>query len=291
MIVITGASGQLGNAIIKKLLDLVPADQIIASTRDALAATDITELGVSVRQGDYDDYDSLVSAFAGASQVLLISSNAAAQGGDPIAHHRTAIRAAQDAGVKRIVYTSHMAANLFSAFPPMRDHGVTEGLLAESGLKWTALRNGFYGASGLAMIEDAFESGTFETTQDGKIAWAAHDDLAQAAANILADEGKFDGPTPALTGSQALDFGVLIEIASDLLGKPISRTIISDNQMTEKLSGFKVPSSVIDIILGLYKAAKNDEFSTVDPALEALIGRAPMTMQELIAAKLGTFGT
>lgn len=282
MIVVTGATGQLGGAIVKKLIELVPADQVIASTRDALAATELTDLGVTVRQADYDDPDSLKAAFRGASQVLLVSSNAAAQGGDPLLQHRSAIEAAKAAGAKRIVYTSHMAASPSSAFPPMLAHAATEEMLANSGLKWTALRNGFYSASGLAVISDAIETGALETTQDGKIAWTAHDDLAQAAAIILADEGKFDGPTPPLTGSQALDFGELVQIASDLRGEVMVRKIISEDAMFEKLSGFKIPGSVIDIVLGLYKAAKNDEFSKVDPALESLIGRPPITMGELI---------
>lgn len=287
MIVVTGATGELGSAIIKKLLKRVPADQIIASTRDALAASDLTELGVSVRQADYNDPDSLQIAFKGAAQVLLVSSNAAAQGGDPLAQHRTAIEAAQKVGVKRIVYTSHMAASPSSAFPPMLAHAATEKMLANSGLKWTALRNGFYASSGLAMIEDSFTSGALETTQDGKIAWTAHDDLAEAAAIILADEGSFEGPTPALTGGQALDFGDLIAVASDLLGSPIKHTVISEDAMHEKWSGFKIPATVIAIMLGLYKAAKNDEFSAVDPALEALIGRAPITMRSQIEKRMG----
>lgn len=287
MIVITGATGGLGSAIIAKLLDIIPADQIIASTRDALAATDITERGVSVRQANYDDLESLEAAFKGARQVLLISSNIGAFGGDPVAQHARVIEAAKNAGVKRIVYTSHMAASAGSAFPPMRDHAKTEALLAASGLSWTALRNGFYGASGVTMIADAFETGSLETVQDGKFSWVAHGDLAQAAAIILAEEDKFDGPTPPLTGAQALDFGDLIRIAAKAKGKAMVRSIVTEKAMSEKLIRLKVPAPVIDIILGLYKASANGEFAEIDPTLEGLIGRAPISMKEQIEQEVG----
>lgn len=286
MIVITGASGQLGHAIVKKLLKYSPANKIVASVRDPAKVAGLVALGVDVRQADYEDLSSLQKAFEGATQVLLVSSDARSYGGDPIAQHRTAIDAAQAVGVKRIVYTSQMAASASSAFPPMHDHAATEKMLAASGLQWTALRHGFYGLSGVAMIANALESGVLETTQDGKIAWTAHDDLAEAAAIILADEGKFDGPTPPLTGSQALDFGELMQIASDLQNKPMSRKIISVDEMREKLLARNMLGRVIDIIMGLYKAAENDEFSKIDPTLEQLLGRAPITMRNLIKQEM-----
>ena len=106
MIVITGATGQLGRLVVEKLVGYVPASQIGVSVRDPKKATDLEALGVRVRQGDFNNADSLLSAFEGATQVLIVSSNARASGGDPLAQHRTAIDAAKAAGVRRIVYTS-----------------------------------------------------------------------------------------------------------------------------------------------------------------------------------------
>lgn len=286
MIVVTGATGQLGHAIVKKLLKYVPANQVAASTRTPVKAADLAALGVNIRQADFQDAGSLRNAFKDATQILLVSSNAATYGGDPIAQHSAVIDAAKAAGVKRIVYTSQMAASETSAFPPMHSHATTEKMLAKSGLKWTALRNGFYGLSGIAIINRALESGTLETTKEGKIAWTAHDDLADAAAIILANEGKFEGPTPPLTSSQAFDFSDLVQIASDLQNKAIQHKIISDDEMRKKLNGFGTPAPVINITLGLYKAAKNNEFATIDPTLEQLLGHAPITMHELMKQEL-----
>ena len=119
MIIITGANGQLGHAIVRKLLERVPAAEVGISVRDPGKADDLAALGVRVRRGDFADPGSLGHAFEGAAQVLIVSSNAASYGGDTLAQHRAAIAAARGAGARRIVYTSHMAAGSTSAFTPM----------------------------------------------------------------------------------------------------------------------------------------------------------------------------
>lgn len=287
MIIVTGATGQLGHAIVTQLVTRVPAKQVGISVRDLSKAADLEALGVRVRQGDFGNPESLTRAFEGAIQVLIVSSNARGSGGDPLAQHRAAIDAARGVGAKRIVYTSHMAASATSAFPPAQDHAATEAMLAQSGLAWTALRHGFYAASGIAMMGDAMAIGTLTTALDGKFSWTAHADLAEAAAIILANEGLFDGPTPPLTGSQALDFGDLAEIASQLQNKPVTRNIITDDKMRAKVAARGSPPSAVAMVLGLYTAARNGEFATVDPTLEKLLGRSAISMRELLAQKLG----
>ena len=180
-----------------------------------------------------------------------------------------------------------MAASPTSAFPPMRDHAATEEMLRDSGLAWTALRNGFYASSGIAMLDGALKSGRLEATEDGPVSWTAHADLAEAAAIILTRGGSQNGPTPPLTASEALDFGDLATIASTLLGKPIARVVLSDEELREKMVANGVPAGAIDIVLGLYRAARNGEFSTSDPTLERLLGRPPMTMRALMAKTIG----
>ena len=287
MIVVTGATGQLGRAIVERLVQRIPADQVGASVRDPEKAAGLDALGVRVRQGDFAKPDSLTHAFEGATQLLIVSSNAAAHGGDPLAQHRSAIDAARSAGVRRVVYTSHMAASASSAFPPMLHHAATETMLAESGLSWTALRNGFYASSGIALMGDAMETGVIEAPADGKVSWTAHADLAAGAAIILTDaEGRYDGPTPPLTGSQALDLSDFAAIASDLQGRPVRRAVITDDELRAKMAARGAPQAAAHILLGLYHASRNGEFGTVDPTLEQLLGRKPQGMRDLIAQEL-----
>ena len=97
-----------------------------ASARDPEKAKDLARRGARVRHGDFDKPDSLAATFEGAAEVLIVSSNAQAYGGDPGSQMRAAITAAHAAGARRIVYTSHMGMGASPAFPPMHDHAAAE---------------------------------------------------------------------------------------------------------------------------------------------------------------------
>lgn len=282
MIIVTGATGQLGRLVVEKLLARVPADQVGVSVRDPAKAADLLALGVRVRRGDFDDPAGLPHAFEDAAQVLIVSSNAAATGSDPLAQHRAAIDAARAAGVGRIVYTSHMGASASSAFPPMLDHAATEEMLRASGLPWTALRNGFYAESGLMLLGDFATIGVIEAPADGKVSWTTHADLAEAAALILVEEGHHDGPTPPLTGAEALDLTDLADIASGIEGRRVSRVSISEDAFKARMTARGAPEPATRLALGLYAASRANEFAAVDPTLERLLGRRPTAIRELI---------
>ncbi|MET1008135.1 MAG: NAD(P)H-binding protein, partial [Propionibacteriaceae bacterium] len=193
MIVITGATGALNGATVDHLLARVPASDLAVAVRDEAKAQRFAERGIGVRHGDYADRASLPGAFAGADQLLLVSSSD--PGADAVSLHRTAIDAAVAARVGRILYTSHQGAGLDSPFKPGRDHAATEQLLAESGVPWTALRNGFYAHSLPWMMGPWRETGVIAVPGDGPVSWTAREDSAEAAAVIIASNGSYDGPT------------------------------------------------------------------------------------------------
>ena len=290
MIVVTGASGKLGNLIVRSLAQRVSPDGVGVSVRDPGKAADLAGLGVRVRHGDFDDAESLRNAFEGATQVLIVSSNARATGGDPLAQHAAAIGAARHVGAARIVYTSHMGAGATSAFPPMHDHAATEAMLAGAGIPWTALRNGFYAGSGVDLMGDVAGTGVIAGPADGKVAWTAHADLAEAAAIVLAEEGRYGGPTPPLTGAEALDLENLARLASEVLGRPVRRDVITDDDLRARMADRGAPPAAAAIALGLYAAARAGEFSTIDPTLERLLGRSPVAMRDVIADRLARPG-
>lgn len=137
MIIVTGATGHLRRSVVEALLRRIPATQVGVSVRDPGKAADLAALGVRVRRG-----------------------------GDPLARHRAAFDAARGAGADRIVYTGHMAASPTSKFPPARDHAASEAILAGTGLRWTALRHGFSGASGIVIIADGRKTGAIDAPRD-----------------------------------------------------------------------------------------------------------------------------
>ena len=279
MIIVTGASGQLGRAIVEQLLERVPAAGIGASVRDPGKIADLAGRGVRVRRADFEDKSALAHAFEGASRVLLVSSDAQRRGGDPIAQHRTAIATAREAGASRVFYTSHLAASPTSAFGPMHTHAKTEALLAEAGIPFTALRNGFYATTALEMVEQARATGKLVAPADGRVSWTSHADLAVATAAILADPNDpADGPI-RLTGGEALDLADIAALAS------LERVVVSDEEHRARLRTFGLPERVQDIVVSMFVASRNAEFATVDPTLERLIGRKPISVREMLAPK------
>ena len=114
MIVITGATGQLGRLVIQALLRRVPASELVAAVRSPEKATDLAGLGVQVRQADYSQPATLAAAFKGADKLLLISSS---ELGQRATQHRAVIDAAKAAGVGLIAYTSVLHADVSRAGP------------------------------------------------------------------------------------------------------------------------------------------------------------------------------
>ncbi|MGY2894865.1 SDR family oxidoreductase [Deinococcus sp. UYEF24] len=286
MIIVTGATGKLGRAVVQQLLTRVAATDIGVSVRDPLKAQDLQERGVRVRKGDFTDPDSLRRAFEGATQVLIVSSGTL--GAEGLRLNQNVIGAAREAGARRLLYTSHMAASHDSLFPPMWTHAGTEDLLRQSGLPFTSLRNGFYADSARFLLGQAFQTGEVTAPPDGPVSWTTHADLAQAAAVILADEGRFEGATPPLTSSEALDLAQLGEIVSSLTGRPSHRTVVPEDGFRAGLVERGMPPERIAITVGLYAASQRGEFAAVDPTLARLLGREPQSMREVLAQQEGT---
>jgi NAD(P)H dehydrogenase (quinone) len=262
------------------LLDRVPAGQIGVSVRDPQQAQDLEERGVQVRRGDFGEPSSLTRAFAGASQVLIVSGPAESE------PHRAAIEAAKEVHAKRVLYTSHMGANLRSPFQPMRAHAETEQDLRASGIPFTSLRNGFYATTAIQIMGGALHTGRLAVPGDGPVSWTGHADLAEAAAVALTREGLLDGITAPLTGPQALDFGDIAGIASELTGRKITRVTVSDEEWKAGLVARGVPEADAAMLLGMFAASRNGEFAAVDPALAGLLGREPAAFRDVLAATL-----
>ncbi|MFJ2828504.1 NmrA family NAD(P)-binding protein [Streptomyces sp. NPDC087263] len=235
-------------------------------------------------QGSFTDADSLAHAFEGATQVLIVSVDK--MGDEAVQRHRAAIDGAAAAGARRILYTSHMGASPSSHFQPCRDHAATEEALRACGVPSTSLRNGFYAASAVQFLGHAMQSGEVVLPADGPVSWTAHADLAAAAAAILVDEGRFEGPTPSLTAAQALTFDEIARIATDITGRTITRITAPDDQFREQLVGRGVPAEAADQLLGIFAASRAAEFAAVDPTLATLLGREPTTLGMVLREQL-----
>ena len=279
MIVITGATGALNGATVSHLLDRVPAENLAVVARDVTKAQRFAARGVAVRHGDYADPASLPDAFAGADQLLLVSSSD--PGADAVSLHRAAIDAAAGAGVGRILYTSHQNATVDTPFKPGRDHAATERLLAGSGVPWTSLRNGFYLHSLDWMAGPWRETGVIAVPGDGPVSWTAREDAAEAAATIIASNGAYDGPV-TLTAATTTTFEEIAALASEVIGRTVKCEILGEREWLAAQIAHGVQEFMARFLLGFYQAAQRGDFAGVDPLLGRLLGRAPRTPRDLL---------
>lgn len=287
MIVVTGATGQLGSRIVAHLLDRVSPDTVGVSVRDVERAGALAARGVRVRAGDFTDPAALRSAFEGADQVLVVS--AAIRGGGAVEANITAIDAAREAGARRVLYTSHQAASRDSLFAAQPTHAATEEHLAGTGLPFTALRNGFYASTLGYYTRGAVETGRFTTPQDGPVSWTAHADLAEVAAIALADEGVLDGVSAPLTAPETVDLDTVAGMLSDLSGRRVEHVVVDDEEWAATAVAQGVPAAAAEFSLGVFRAARRGEFDVTGPTLERVLGRpaapARAVLQELVTGR------
>ncbi|TFY67010.1 hypothetical protein EVG20_g4096 [Dentipellis fragilis] len=227
MIALTGTTGGLGSQVLKHLLPLVPASQLILSLYNpSLSNTAHFPAGVTVRRGDFSDPVSLDAAFAGAERLLIVS-YPSIKHEVPMRYHANAIDTAKRAGVKHIYYTSLSLAD-GSVSEVMQAHLHTEKYLKESGVTYTIIREGIYSES------YPFYLGFFDKSKtdvyvpgDGRIAWVSREDLGEGTARIIAGGG-FENQTVLLTGpaSNNLTLHQLSTSISRILARPLALHIV-----------------------------------------------------------------
>ncbi len=212
---ITGATGQLGRLVIQTLLKKTAAKNIVALVRDEQKAQDLQEQGITLRHFDYDQPEHLADALQEIDQLLLISAN---EIGRRTPQHQTVITAAQQAGVKHILYTSLLHADR-NPLGLAQEHRETEALIQASGLTFTFLRNNWYSENYLTNIAHAVETGTlFGSAEQGKISSASRQDYAEAAAQVLASSGH-DNKIYELAGSNSYSLSDLADYISQAANK------------------------------------------------------------------------
>lgn len=283
MILVTGATGNLGKATVEFLVKKIPANQVAVLVRDAEKASDLKNWGVDVRVGDYHDKDSLVKAFQGIDKLLLISSN---DFNDRLGQQQKAVDAAKEAGVKHILYTSVSMQNFENSALKqiMGDHIYTEKHILDSGLNYTFLRDNLY-ADVIPMFvgEHVFEAGIHFPAGDGKVPFALRIEMAEAFANVLSSEGH-ENKIYEISNTESYSFGDVAKALSAHSGKAVSYDNVSADDFTRALTEAGVPEAMIGFSLAFATGTKDGDFDIPNNHLEQLLGRKPSALNEMIAA-------
>ena len=278
MILITGATGQLGSATLHFLLKKLPASQLAAFVRDVGKAADLAEKGVDIRVGDYDDTDALGQAMRGIETVLLIAGTDEAK---RLLQHQNVVNAAKKAGVQRIAYTSRTLKDRSTMVNQlMEGHFQTEDYIKESRMPYTLFRNVLYMDVLPQFVGPAvFETGINVPAGQGKVSFALRNDMAEAMANALAMGGN-DNILYKLTNRTAWPFDDVATALTDLSGKKVLYTPIEKADFQVGMKGRGLPDIVIQRITDFVTDIANGQEDEVSPDLENLLGRKPTTLHD-----------
>lgn len=278
-IAVTGATGHLGRLVIEKLKKKVSAGDIVALARSPRKAE---ELGVEVREADYEKPETLTRALQGIETLLLIS---ASEVGKRTVQHRNVIYAAKKAGVRWIVYTSLLHADK-SMLDLAEEHRATEAELKKSGIPFTLLRNGWYTENYTGSIPGALAGGAFiGSAGNGKISSAARADFADAAVAVLTGKGQ-QGKIYELAGDGSYTLRDLAAEISHQTGRNIPYKNMSESEYAAALKSFGLPEGLAKGIAGWDVAASKGALYGDGRQLSALIGRPTTPLSVVVREAL-----
>lgn len=276
-ILVTGASGILGAAVIETLLKKISAQQINVLSRKEEKLAAMQTKGFNTHRGDYDDIKALEKAMIGVDTVLLIS---AGDEGDRMQQHRNVVDAAKKAGVSCIAYTSRSLRDRTTLVNQlMFDHFDTEDYIKESGLKYTIFRNALYmDVIPLFVGKQVFDTGIFQPAGDGKVAFALRQDMGEAMANVLLNE-HCANKTYTFTGNASYSFYDVAAVLTELSGKEVKYTPVEIPAFEVMMLGKGLPKVMVNKIIDFNTDIKNNQEAGISNDLENKLGRQPTSLK------------
>ena len=280
-ILITGATGNLGSAVVNQLLKNTNANKIVAFSRDENNTTYLKENGIEFRLGTFEDNASLDKAMVGIEKVLLISTT------DPkrFYQHKNVVDAAKRAGVKFIAYTSVPIRDLDSAAAKtvLESHFQTEDYIKESGLSYVFLRNNIYvDMVPMYVGEKVFETGIYLPAGNGKVPFALRREMGEATANLLLESEQHQNKIYEITNTELYSFEDVARVLSELSGKQITYTDANIDEFTKMLIAHKMSAHIIPIFTAFVTDFKNHQYEKTSDELKTLLGRKPSTLKEAL---------
>ncbi len=274
-IAVTSASGQLGAAIVKALIQEIGKENVVAIARTASKAE---HLGVEVRKGDYNSREDFNAALKGIDKVLLVSGM-----DDPrkrIPQHRNVIEAAKQNGVQKIVYTSIVGDAENTAFSPVvQSNRQTEEDVRNSGLDFVIGRNGIYIEPDLEYIDTYVkEGGIINCAADGKCSYTSREELGYAYAQMLLNDS-LNGETLNLVG-KPITQSQLAEAINQVFGTELSFTSISVEEYKKERQA-ALGDFIGTVIAGIYEGIRSGA-NDVPSDFEKAAGRAHKSPLEMI---------
>lgn len=280
MILVTGATGNLGTSVINQLkINILQEDFIVTSSSEE-GVTKLASQGFNARLANFNDPFSLNAAFKGVTKLLLIST----MDQNRLEQHKNVIDAAKNQGIDHIFYTSLSIKDIATSAVKdlMVSHFLTEEYIFQSDITYTILRNTMY-ADALSQIlgPNALKQDINLPGGDGKVPYALRREMGEATANLLLQSGH-ENVVYELTGSQSYGYLDIAKSIQDISGFPVQYNDISEQNFIEKLRTLGFPDFAIYLHTGTIKDIKNTQYEIVSKSLESILGRPTATPQSFL---------
>jgi uncharacterized protein YbjT (DUF2867 family) len=274
MLLVTGATGNAGGAVVRALV--AAGEDVRALTRDGSQAA---PLGAEAVVGDLDRPETLRPALAGADGVFLLSGFADMPG---------VLAEIRRAGVERVVLLSSSAApggDMTNAVA--RYHILSEAAVRESGVPWTFLQPNSFMTNTLQWVEPLRAGDLIRAPfADVPVATIHPDDLGEVAAEALVS-GEHEGRVHRLSGPESLRPADRVEILGEVLGRKVRFEAQSDTEARAEMSR-AMPEEYVDAFMSFFAEGTLDE-SKVLPTVQEVTGRRPRSFEEWAVANAGAF--
>lgn len=283
MILVTGATGNLGKATINSLLNNgTDAKDIAALVRDETKGAELKSNGIQVKLGDYQDFESLRSAFQGVDKLLLVSSSSA------IVHrfdqHKNVIDAAKEVGVSHIVYTGFDMKDLMQStmVEDVQYHAYTTDYLKQMAVPYTLMNNTLY-ADMIPIIcgKNILKNGISIPAGVGKVPFLPITEMAEALSVVLTTPGH-ENKEYVIAAETAFSFAEIAEIISEITGTTIAYNQTEVKSYVAQLVQLGVSEDDAEYLARFAGAIARGEFDTNKSDVKQLLGRATTSLPDFL---------
>jgi NAD(P)H dehydrogenase (quinone) len=281
MILVTGATGNLGQSVVKQLQQHLELNTFAVMARSQQKAQQYLNQGIKVIYGDFDQSKTLKEAFQGIDKLLLISTMEQ----NRFEQHKNVIDAAKYAGVKHVYYTSLAIQNIETSAVKdlMISHFQTEAYLKASGLKYTILRNSMYAEAIPQIIgEQAVATGLALAGGAGTVPYALRAEFGEAAANALMQDGH-ENKTYDLVGSLDYSYQDIADLLSAISKQKVNYQNLDDASYRDLLQSIGLPEFLVYLTHGTVLDIQQHQYEVVSKDLEMLLGRKTQPLKDYLA--------
>lgn len=280
MLLITGATGNLGASVVRQLLKISSSVDFIVTSSSQAGVEKLTSEGLQARLANFNDANSLENAFQGVTKILLISTMEQ----NRFEQQKQVIDIAKAQGVKHIIYTSVSINDIQKSGVKdlMLSHFQTEDYLKQVGLTYTILRNTIYADAITQFIGTlGLENGIQLPAGNGKVPFVLRREMGEATANLLV-KGGYENETLEFTSTHLIDFAELAQELSLVRGTPIAYNALQEDVYVKKLKEIGLPDFAIYLHAGTMADIKNGLYENYSAVLEDLLGRKSASPAEFL---------